>query len=165
MISEHLWHILRHLGYEETLYIGVSPGEGDYVTITDTGGMPNPRWLHDEFNVQFRSSSTSPENYIKGYKMLDEIKNLLLGVKTIRVEEVEMVVGNGIKIGEDRWYNFVPTESGVIDVKREIDYLRYIVTSDIRFLGWDLNNRPAHSLNFEIVRQERQNIHNREAIV
>ena len=158
-------HILRSLGYEGTIYLGHDPdADGLYLSIRDTPSSgSNPKWARDFLRIQIRSKA-SLLNYVEGYNELDEVKNLLFGVQTIRLEQVNTDKGEATRIDEKIYQNGEEITATVSDVIRTVDYIRYLLTSDIQFISLDENNRPIHTVNFEIVRDWNETRGNREPI-
>ena len=164
--SRDVWYMLRHLGYEGDLYIGHDPDAANlpYVAVRDTGGSPNPKWLRDEFTLQFRGKSTR-EDYAGGYAQLQNIKNKLLGVYTITMTDVVLDNGaEGVKIDDTLYYNYQQYTGSVVSEGKEIDYIRFLVMSDVIMIGQDDKNNYIFSLNMEVTREERQNTENRQIL-
>lgn len=163
--SNDIWHILKELGFEGNLFIGFNPDEEGVVTsIIDTGGInANPKWLRDDLTVQFYTRSR-PHQYQQAYKELYNIRNYLLGVNTKTVSSVETTDGFGIDVDGTVYVNYLENTSQIINVGDTIDYIRFILLSDITFIGQDQNNRPELTMNMVVTREERQAVGNREPL-
>lgn len=162
--SLDVYHILRYLGYDGQVFVGHDPDvDGEYIVLRDTGGNANPRYLRDEFRIQIMCK-TEREDYLAGYNLLTEIKNLLLGLWTYTVEEVETPVGRGKRIADKIYVEFVERDTEVTDVISATDYIRFLLVSDVSLISQDENNRYMFTINFRIMREEKQDTGNRITI-
>lgn len=164
--SRDIWFILRSLDYDDDLYIGHDPDldQLPYVSIRDTGGTANPKWLRDEFTMQFRAKSKR-EDYAGGYEHLQEIKNKLLGVYTMNIKDVELDNGEeGVSVNGQLFYNYAPYAGNVVEELKSIDYIRFLILSDIIVVGQDDKNNYIFTMNMSVTREERQDTDNREIL-
>lgn len=162
IVSHDVFYMLKCLGFEKPLYVGIDPDskESPYTVVRDTGGNPNPRYLRDEFTIQFFSKAAR-EDYRAAYNALYEIKNKLLGVTTIKVWDVVTEDGEGVQIEDTVYVNFEPNTSDVLSTENERHYIRFLIGADVAMVGQDENNRYFFSLNMDITREERQPTQNR----
>ena len=165
--SFDIWHILRELGYSSDLFIGRDPDvAGTYVIITDRGSGPsfNAKWLRDEFSIQFRVKVANEHQYLQGYNELLKIKNLLYGVNTKRVSEVETDLGDGVDVDGTIFINLEEREPDTVTTIKETDYIRFLLSSEPAFVAYDDNDRPIFTMNMNVMREERQATGNREPL-
>lgn len=163
MIPSHdVYYILQWLGFDKPLYVGIDPdvNESPYTVVRDTGGSSNPRYLRDEFTIQFWSKAAR-EDYVTAYNTLLDVKNKLLGITTVKVWDVITDDGDGIQVEDVVYVNFQPSSSNVIEQTNERQYIRFLVSTDPSMVGQDDNNRYFFSLNMEITREERNPVGNR----
>lgn len=160
--SVDVFHIVQWLGFNKPLFVGIDPDvpNSPYVVVRDVGGSSNPRFLRDEFDIQFWAKAAR-EDYTTAYNTLLEIKNLLLGITTVKVWDVETDEGVGIQVEDQVFINFLPSDANVIEQTNERQYIRFLVVSDVSMVGQDENNRYFFSLNFTITREERTAVGNR----
>ena len=155
-------HILRSLGYEGSAYLGHDPDvDGVYISLRDTPSSgSNPKWARDFMRIQIRSKANRLD-YVSGYEELDKVKNLLFGVQTVTLEEVDTNQGKAVRIDGTIYQNTQEITATVNEVIRTVNYIRYLIASDIQFITLDVNNRPVHTLNLEVVRDHLDPIGNR----
>jgi len=96
--------------------------ESDQVTvsITETGGDANPKWLRDDTTIQTRIRGLR-NDYQSALSKAQEVKDTLLGV--------------------------YPLEIG------GTHYVRFIIQSDIAYVGQDENQRPLLTINWIVTRE------------
>lgn len=162
MPSLDLGHILLSLGYNGNIFIGHDPDEvGTYISLRDTPGSgSNPKWLRDFVRVQIRSKAPA-HHTVAGYNELFAVRNLLFGVDSVALEEVETNQGTAVRIDGKVYQQLEEKPLSVQSVTRTVDYIRFLITSDVQFITLDDNNRPIHTLNFELTRDYREPLGNR----
>lgn len=74
-------NIIHPLNLQFPTYIGANPGiEESHISVVDTFGEANPKWLRDTYRIQVFARFQAAE-YKVGYETMLSIRDAILGLK------------------------------------------------------------------------------------
>ena len=83
--------ILQPVTLDFPIYIGANPGiEESHVSVVDTFGESNPKWLRDTYRIQV-FGRFRPEEYKQGYETMVQIRDELLGLREQNEQEIDWI--------------------------------------------------------------------------